>query len=142
MTKESGHKLGLKPLPSYLIDFDYPTSILDYSNADHTTRTHPTQKPVALYEYLIRTYTNPGETVLDFCFGSCTTGVAALLEGRRFVGIELYPLLGQPIHETENPDYFGIASARIEDTARLLRKEFKPLKDSGAGYADLPMFSK
>ncbi len=50
---------------------------------------HPTQKPVALMEYLIRTYTNEGETVLDFAMGSGTTGVAALNTGRRFVGIEL-----------------------------------------------------
>ena len=49
---------------------------------------HPTQKPVALMEYLIRTYTNPGETVLDFTMGSGTTGVAAANTGRRFIGIE------------------------------------------------------
>ena len=62
---------------------------------------HPTQKPVALMEYLIRTYTNPGETVLDFTMGSGTTGVAAANTGRRFIGIE------------RDPDYFAIAQARI-----------------------------
>lgn len=62
---------------------------------------HPTQKPVALYEYLIRTYTNPGETVLDFCFGSGTTGVAAIQTGRKFIGCEL------------KPEYFAIAEKRI-----------------------------
>ena len=63
---------------------------------------HPTQKPVALMEYMIRTYTNPGETVLDFTMGSGTTGVAAANTERRFIGIE------------RDPDYFQIASARIQ----------------------------
>jgi len=63
---------------------------------------HPTQKPVALMEYLIRTYTNPGETVLDFTMGSGTTGVAAANTGRRFIGIEM------------DADYFTVAQARIQ----------------------------
>ena len=50
---------------------------------------HPTQKPVALMEYLIRTYTNPGDTVLDNCMGSGTTGVACVNTGRSFIGIEI-----------------------------------------------------
>ncbi len=65
-------------------------------------KTHPTQKPVALMEYLIKTYTNPGETVLDFTCGSGTTGVAAANTARRFIGIE------------RDPDYFQIAQARIQ----------------------------
>ena len=65
-------------------------------------KTHPTQKPVALMEYLIRTYTNAGETVLDFTMGSGTTGVAAANTGRRFIGIEM------------DADYFTVASARIQ----------------------------
>ena len=63
---------------------------------------HPTQKPVALMEYLIRTYTKEGETVLDNCMGSGTTGVAALQLGRSFIGIE------------REPKYFDIAVKRIE----------------------------
>lgn len=63
---------------------------------------HPTQKPVALMEYLIKTYTNEGETVLDFTMGSGSTGVAAVNTNRRFIGIEL------------NLDYFNIALERIE----------------------------
>ena len=63
---------------------------------------HPTQKPVALMDYLIRTYTNPGEVVLDFAAGSGTTGVAAMNTGRRFVGIEM------------DDAYFDIACDRIE----------------------------
>lgn len=62
---------------------------------------HPTQKPVDLLAYLVRTYTNPGETVLDFCMGSGTTGVAALQEGRDFIGIE------------REAAYFQIAERRI-----------------------------
>lgn len=63
---------------------------------------HPTQKPVALCEYLIRTYTNEGETVLDNCMGSGTTGVACLTTGRNFIGIE------------QDQKYFEIARGRIE----------------------------
>ena len=63
---------------------------------------HPTQKPVALMEYLIKTYTNEGETVLDFTMGSGSTGVAAANTGRNFIGIEL------------DKDYFNIALDRIE----------------------------
>jgi len=68
-------------------------------------KAHPTQKPVALMEYLIRTYTNPGETVLDFTAGSGTTGVAAANTGRKFIGIEM------------DATYFATAQARIQ-TAR------------------------
>ena len=64
-------------------------------------KTHPTQKPVALMEYLIKTYTNAGETVLDFTMGSGTTGVAAANTGRRFIGIEM------------DADYFATAQTRI-----------------------------
>ena len=63
---------------------------------------HPTQKPLALMEYLIRTYTNPGDTVLDFAMGSGTTGVAAFNTDRRFIGIE------------KDPHYFNIATDRID----------------------------
>ena len=66
---------------------NYPTSILKFNNDGNTL--HPTQKPVALLEYLIKTYTNEGETVLDFTSGSGTTLIAALNTGRRAVGIEM-----------------------------------------------------
>ena len=64
---------------------------------------HPTQKPVALLEYLVRTYTNPGETVLDNCMGSGSTGVACLRAGRQFIGME------------KDPHYFREAKTRIEE---------------------------
>jgi site-specific DNA-methyltransferase (adenine-specific) len=64
---------------------------------------HPTQKPVALYEYLIKTYTNEGDTVLDLCMGSGTTGVACKNTGRNFIGIE------------KELQYFEIAKKRLEE---------------------------
>lgn len=79
----------------------FPKEIITISNADQTGRVHPTQKPVALMEYLIRTYTNPGEVVLDNTMGSGTTGVACRNTGRRFIGIE------------RDEKYFEIARNRI-----------------------------
>lgn len=79
----------------------YPVDVLEY-NGDRGY--HPTQKPVALLEYLVRTYTNPGDTVLDNCMGSGSTGVAVKrVGGRRFIGIE------------QNEEYFDIAQKRIEE---------------------------
>lgn len=80
----------------------FPKSVLPLSpRSDPSRGLHPTQKPVALMEYLIKTYTNEGETVLDFTTGSGTTGVACANTGRRFVGIEL------------DEGYFNIAKDRI-----------------------------
>lgn len=91
--------------PSYSINDEYyPTNVLHFSNANFTGRgDHPTQKPVELLRYLIRTYTNEGETVLDFTMGSGSTGVACELENRNFIGIE------------KDADYFEIAQKRIAD---------------------------
>ena len=80
---------------------NYPRSVIKFT-VDMKAEFHPTQKPVALMEYLIRTYTNAGETVLDFTCGSGTTGVAAANTERRFIGIE------------RDPDYFAIAQSRIQ----------------------------
>lgn len=77
-----------------------PRNII-YASTDGDKRVHPTQKPVALMEYLIRTYTNEGETVLDNCMGSGTTGVACVNTGREFIGIE------------RDASYFEIATNRI-----------------------------
>ena len=88
-------------LKEYNQDFtNYPRQVLEFASDGKTV--HPTQKPVALMEYLIRTYTNEGETVLDFTMGSGTTGVAAKNLNRKFIGIEL------------DPDYFQIAKDRID----------------------------
>ena len=85
----------------------YPQNLISIKadNRGAEGRIHPTQKPVALMEYLIRTYTREGETVLDNCMGSGTTGVACANTGRQFIGIE------------RDDKYFQIASERIA-TAR------------------------
>jgi len=80
----------------------YPKSIIVESNASQRGKQHPTQKPVALMEYLIKTYTNEGETVLDNCMGSGTTGVACINTNRKFIGME------------KDKTYFEIAKQRIE----------------------------
>lgn len=80
----------------------FPRSVLTFPSDKQRSKLHPTQKPVALCEYLIRTYTDPGAVVLDNCMGSGTTGVACLNTGRRFIGIE------------KSADYWDIARDRIE----------------------------
>lgn len=82
----------------------YPTTLLPISNAKKKGNAHPTQKPVALFEYLTKTYTNKGDTVLDFTMGSGTTGVACAQTGRKFIGIEL------------DLEYYRIACGRILST--------------------------
>jgi site-specific DNA-methyltransferase (adenine-specific) len=79
-------KLG-KP-KSDMTNLKYPKSILVISNANRLNRIHPTQKPVALFEYLIKTYTNEGDVVLDNVIGSGTTAIACINTGRNFIGIE------------------------------------------------------
>jgi len=80
----------------------YPTTIQRFNTSVQKGKLHPTQKPVALIEYLIKTYTNKGDTVLDNCMGSGTTGVACKNLNRDFIGIEL------------DEKYFEIAKQRIE----------------------------
>ena len=67
----------------------YPRSVQYFKTAEHEGGYHKSQKPVALLEYLIKTYTQECETVLDFTFGSCSTGIACLNTNRKFIGIEL-----------------------------------------------------
>ena len=67
----------------------YPKSVLHISNANQNGKFHPTQKPVALFEYLIKTYTNKNETVLDNCMGSGTTAIACMNTERNYIGFEL-----------------------------------------------------
>lgn len=87
-------------------DSRYPTTILEFSNASHVGKEHPTQKNSELYEYLIKTYTNFGETVLDITMGSGTTIIAAMKTGRKSIGIE------------RDPKYFAIAEKRIRKAAQ------------------------
>ena len=83
----------------------YPRSVLKFSKPSKTF--HPTQKPIALLEYLVKTYTNEGETVLDFTMGSGSTGVACINTNRNFIGIEL------------DKGYFDIAEKRINEAQNI-----------------------
>lgn len=107
MRKQGGNSdavMGLRPSHKDTLQTEagYPTTILKIQSEGKTV--HPTQKPVALMEYLIKTYTNETETVLDFTMGSGTTGVACVTTNRNFIGIEL------------DATYFNIAKQRIEST--------------------------
>jgi DNA modification methylase len=79
----------------------YPRSVQKFAKDNRMLSQHPTQKPVALMEYLIRTYTNPGDVVIDNCMGSGTTGVACVNTGRDFIGME------------QDEKYFELAFKRI-----------------------------
>ena len=83
-------------------DERYPKHLIEFSNASQKNKFHPTQKPVSLMEYLIKTYTKENEVVLDFTMGSGSTGVACLNVNRKFIGIE------------KDENYFEIAKRRIE----------------------------
>ncbi len=90
----------------------YPTSILSFSNGDQTNKQHPTQKPLELLCYLVKTYSNPGDTVLDLFVGSGTTAHACLLTDRNFLGCEIDPV------------YHSTASKRLAAVAAQSRLEF------------------
>ena len=84
----------------------YPKNLINISNSVQIGKVHPTQKPVALIEYLIKTYTLENETILDFTIGSGTTAVACVNTKRNFIGIE------------KDDKYFEIANKRIEEAKR------------------------
>ena len=94
--------IDFKPYKQTLTN--YPRQVLEFASEGKTV--HPTQKPVALLEYLIRTYTKEGETVLDFTMGSGSTGVAAMNTGRKFIGIEM------------DDGYYDVAVKRIEESVK------------------------
>lgn len=97
----SDHRPSGKKQKDYLqTKTNYPKNILDFKSVSKNL--HPTEKPIDLLEYLIKTYTNEGDTVLDFTMGSGSTGIACLRTGRKFIGIEL------------DKNYFNIAKNRIE----------------------------
>ncbi|MDD4602099.1 MAG: site-specific DNA-methyltransferase [Negativicutes bacterium] len=100
----------------------YPTDIVYFKTAESEGKVwHPTQKPIALGRYLIRTYTNPGDLVLDNAFGSGTFLVSALLEGRNFVGIEK----NEDVHlfKREAIDYIQVAKGRLEEAWTHVRDQ-------------------
>jgi site-specific DNA-methyltransferase (adenine-specific) len=106
----SEHKRGCKQTTDYgkhnFVSYDsderYPLSVVTFPKDTQKEALHPTQKPIALCEYLIRTYTNEGDLVLDNCMGSGSTGVACINTNRSFIGIEL------------DEHYFEIAKKRLK----------------------------
>ena len=108
-TKGGQHLPNRKPqkIPGVQEFTNYPTTIIDIPS--ETRFIHPTQKPLALLEYLVKTYTNDDQTVLDFTMGSGTTGHACANTGRRFIGIE------------RDAGYFAIAQQRIATAYEPLR---------------------
>ena len=94
---------GMKPIRKKDDGTRFPTSVI---RVNSETGLHPTQKPVALFEYLIKTYTNEGDTVLDNCMGSGTTAIAAINTNRNFIGFEL------------DETYFNLANERIKGNVK------------------------
>jgi site-specific DNA-methyltransferase (adenine-specific) len=104
--------IGGKISQSYVgnwVDTIQPTNLIKYSQEAQTLRQHPTQKPVALFEYLIRTYTNEGDIVLDNCAGSFTTAIACINTNRKYICVE------------KDEKYFEIGKNRIENHQPLLQ---------------------
>jgi site-specific DNA-methyltransferase (adenine-specific) len=101
--KKHSEVYGKQRAVSKIIDKKHPKQIIEISNANQKGKVHPTQKPVELMEYLIKTYTNENEIVLDFTMGSGSTGVACKNTGRDFIGIEL------------DKGYYDIACNRIKE---------------------------
>jgi site-specific DNA-methyltransferase (adenine-specific) len=111
-TKQGGcsDNYGARSVEDYVQEWtNWPRDVLEIPSEGKTT--HPTQKPVALFEYLIRTYTNEGEVVLDNCAGSGTTGVACANAGRRCIIIE------------REEAYFDLAAERIMDAYENAAKQ-------------------
>jgi len=89
----------------------FPRSVIYFKTAESEGKLHPTQKPLALMEYLIKTYSNENDTILDPCMGSGTTGVSCIETNRTFIGIE------------KDENYFNLASSRINETNPLSKFE-------------------
>ncbi|KAA3504624.1 site-specific DNA-methyltransferase [Rhizobium rhizogenes] len=106
----------------------YPRTVITFSSDTQNSSVHPTQKPVALMEYLISTYSQAGQTILDFTMGSGTTGVACVKAGRKFVGVER--------HEP----YFDIACDRIRKAYAqpdMLVEASKPVHEQGSFFDEV-----
>ena len=105
----SGEFIGIKTALPNPEELRYPSSVQEFNNRAIGDRGfHPTQKSLSLMEYLIKTYTNEGETVLDNTFGSCSTGIACLNTNRNFIGIEM------------DDNYFSIGVERIKKHEKVL----------------------
>lgn len=121
--------MGGRDVPHYerITTFRYPTTVLRYSRSPTKTR-HPTEKPVALLDYLVRTHSNRGDVVLDFAMGTGTTGEAAVAAGRRFIGVE------------KDRDYYNMAAQRLERISAAMEGRAVSIQDE-RGVEDLPLFS-
>jgi site-specific DNA-methyltransferase (adenine-specific) len=106
---------NLKSVHKENIGVRYPKSVQTFKR--QTEGLHPTQKPLDLFEYLIKTYTNKNDVVLDFCFGSCTTGIACLNTRRQFIGIE------------KDKRYYNIGKERIQKILRNLQVTLDDFED-------------
>jgi site-specific DNA-methyltransferase (adenine-specific) len=93
---------GFHKLMSYDSDMRFPTSVIRMAKDIQHSAIHPTQKPVALIEWLVRTYTNPGEIVMDNCSGSGSLAIACIKTGRNYICFE------------KDPDYYRLSIERIE----------------------------
>jgi site-specific DNA-methyltransferase (adenine-specific) len=101
-TKPNAFRPNRKPSKPFIqTKTNYPRSILEFNSVGKTI--HPTQKPVVLFEYIVRSFSNEGEVVLDNCSGSGTTGIAAINTNRKFILIE------------QDDKYFDVSSDRIEE---------------------------
>ena len=123
VSKRNPHGYGLKPVKEFEnTGTRYPKSILNISrDFSAQQQVHPTQKPVPLMEWLVRTYSNKGEIVLDNCMGSGSTGVACKKLDRQFIGME------------SDPEYFKISQGRIQNTVPVEKVEHiisNPLLDA------------
>ena len=102
----------------------YPTDVQYFKTAESEGPVvHATQKPVALARYLVRTYTDPGDTVLDCCFGSGSFLVGALSEGRNFIGMEQKQQMR--MFKNKNVDYVDVARERLRETWSAMEPELR-----------------
>lgn len=112
----NGKCYGKSSLENFQEKTNYPRTIQAFKSVGENI--HPTQKPVELMEYLIKTYTNKGDTVLDFAMGSGTTGIACVNTSRKFIGIEL------------DYDYFAMALSRIKETEETTKHFYNFFDDT------------
>lgn len=121
------HKIGCvqssvygkcKTLTSYDSTDRYPRSVIKFASDRQKQNLHPTQKPLSLMEYLVLTYTRPGEFILDNAMGSGTTGVACVRTDRSFIGMEI------------SEQYFKVAEKRIREAQDQLHIPFAPMCES------------
>jgi site-specific DNA-methyltransferase (adenine-specific) len=110
---------GKKNKSNYDVDLKNPKSILYYDTGKRQLLLHPTQKPLPLIEWIVNTYSNENDIILDNTFGSCTTGIACINTNRNLIGIE------------NNMDYFNISLKRVEEKRK--EKDFTLVTSFGDG---------